>query len=478
MPLTHSRRTLLQGLAAGTAATALGSPVLARQATPVPSAHGGSSDADVIVVGAGLAGMGAAQALKLRGVSTIVLEARDRIGGRCFCDNSFPAPFDFGGQFFQQVVPNALGGTNNPLYDMFRAQGGPDVPCVLVPSFVENGQILPDAEQARFQDTATAVGAAIAAAGTAAQLGDPDISATDATAVLADLPWYTMTTAFLALALDAPVNRLSSQDVWNDVMFAINPDGSPSDKVNPTGMGNFAAQFAEGLDIRLATTVTGIDLTAAGQITVVTDQGPLTARAVIVTAPVTVLAAGKITFTPELPTEYQQAFADLPFGLVDKLGVAFSTDIFGETPANTVITRHLDAGLDAFAMALTKLADQPMMNLFFADDLAHELEAGGPAAQEAFAREFLTDTYGADAAKTLERTIIHPWGTDPWTMGSYSAAKVGKVGARATLAQSIDDRLYFAGEAVSTYAHSSLHGAYLTGQNAALEIADRFTASS
>ena len=478
MPLLHARRTLLQGLAAGTAAAAFGSPVLARQATPAPSARSGSSDADVIVVGAGLAGMGAGQALKLRGIPAIVLEARDRIGGRCFCDNSFPAPFDFGGQFFQQVVPNALGGTNNPLYDMYRAQGGPDVPCVLSPSFVANGQLLPDAEQEPFQETVAAVAAAIAAAGVAAQLGAPDISATDATAFLADLPWYTMTTAFLSLALDAPADRLSSQDVWNDVQFAINPGGSPSDKVNPTGMGNFAAQFAEGLDIRLATPVTAIDLTDADQITVITDQGPLTARAVIVTAPVTVLAAGKITFTPQLPAAYQQAFADLPFGLVDKLGIAFSSDVLGATPPNTVITRHLDANLDAFAMALAGLAGQPMMNLFFADDLAHELEAGGQAAQEAFAREFLADTYGADAAKAMERTIIHPWGTDPWTMGSYSAAKVGKAGARATLAQPIEDRLYFAGEAVSTYAHSSLHGAYLTGQQAALQIADHLMAAA
>ena len=284
-----------------------------------------------------------------------------------------------------------------------------------------------------------------------------------------------MTTAFLALALDAPVDRLSTLDVWNDLQFAINPDGSPTDKVNPSGMGNFAAQFAEGLDIRLGTPVTALDLTAADQITVMTDQGPLTARAVIVTAPMTVLAAGKITFTPDLPTAYQQAFADLPFGLVDKLGIAFSSDIFGATPANTVITRRLDADLSAFAMALARLADQPMMNLFFADDLARELEAGGEAAQEAFAREFLTDSYGADAAKAIERTIIHPWGTDPWAMGSYSAARVGKVGARATLAQSIDDRLYFAGEAVSTNAHSSLHGAFLTGQRAARQIADRYT---
>ncbi|MFT4036901.1 MAG: NAD(P)/FAD-dependent oxidoreductase [Thermomicrobiales bacterium] len=472
----RSRRSFLAG-AASTVALALPTRSLARQATPGATPAGGS-DATVIVIGAGLAGMGAAQALKLRGVPVVVLEARDRIGGRCFCDNTFPAPFDFGGQFFQQVVPNVFGGTNNPLFDMYRAQGGPDVPCVLRPSFYAEGVASPDSEQAAFDDTATAVGAAIAAAGIAAQLGAPDVSAADATSALADLPWYTMTTAFLALALDAPADRLSALDVWNDVQFAITPDGSPSDKVNPSGMGNFAAQFAAGLDIRLSTPVTAIDLSRSDRITVTTDKGPLTAQAVIVTAPATVLAAEKIAFTPALPVAYQQAFADLPFGVVDKLGIAFDRDIFDDTPANTVITRHLDAGLDAFAMALAKLAGQPMMNLFFADDLARELEAGGTPAQEAFAREYVTDTYGADAAKAIAHTIIHPWASDPWTMGSYSAAKVGKVGARATLAQPIDDRLFFAGEAVSTTAHSSLHGAYLTGQAAATQIADGWGAAN
>jgi hypothetical protein len=64
---------------------------------------------------------------------------------------------------------------------------------------------------------------------------------------------------------------VSVLDVWNDVEFAINLDGSPSDKVNPSGMGNFAAQFANGLDIRLSTRVTGIDMSGADLIEVITD---------------------------------------------------------------------------------------------------------------------------------------------------------------------------------------------------------------
>ncbi len=476
MASSLSRRSLVQGIAAGTAAAAFGSRALAWQGTPTAgSTH--SDDVDVIIIGAGLAGMGAGRELKLRGVSAVVLEARDRIGGRCYCDNSFPAPYDYGGQFFQQVVPNILGGTNNPLYDMYIAQGGPDVPCVLVPSFAENGALLPAADQDPFKDMTAAVGAELAVAGIAAQLGASDTSVADATADLSGEPWYTLTNSFMGLAFNVPLSQLSTLDAWNDLQYAINPTGAPSDKVNPTGMGNFAAQFAEGLDIRLSTRVTAIDMSGADRMTVTTDQGSLTARAVIVTVPVSLLAAGEIAFSPELPTEYSQAFADLPFGVVDKIGVAFSSDIFGTVPSNTIITSHQDQDTAQFTMGLAKLAGTPMMNVFVANDLARALESEGDAAFNAHVTEFVTATLGADAAAAIDRTHITAWGKDPWTLGSYSAAKVGKEGARKTLAEPIDNRLYFAGEAISATSHSSLHGAYLTGQAAAKGIAEQLGAA-
>jgi len=337
-----SRRSLVQGVAAGSVATSFASRALARQATPMTNSSNGGSECDVIVVGAGAAGLAAGQELAALGLRAVVLEARDRIGGRCYCDNTFPAPFDFGGRFYQQVVPNAFGGTNNPLYDLYIAQGSQDESVVLVPDFYENGARLPDAKQSPFHDIATAVGAELAVAGITAQLGASDLSVADLTADLAGQPWYTLTTAFLGLAFDAPASRLSVLDVWNDLQFAINPDGSPSDKVNPIGMGNFIARFADGLDIRLSTRVTEIDTTGADQVRVMTDQGPLSAKAVIVTAPVTVLAAGDITFRPPLPAAYSQAFDDLPFGVVDKIGIAFTSDVFAGASANSMVAQHLD----------------------------------------------------------------------------------------------------------------------------------------
>jgi monoamine oxidase len=428
-----------------------------------------SDDFDVIVVGAGVAGMAAGAKLKALGRRAKVLEARDRIGGRCYNDNSFPAPFDFGGQFFHQVVSNGQGGTNNPLYDLYRKQGGADVPVELVPQFFAAGAALPPAQQAELAVTVGLYSVNVGAAAVAAQLGAPDISVATAVAELSALPWFTLANAIVELALDGPPERLSCLDVFNDVVLGLSPDLATSDRINPTGMGNFVNQLAEGLDIALSTRVLEIDTSGIQRVKVVTDRGKLTARAVIVTAPMTVLAAGKITFTPPLPTQYEQAFHDLPFGLVDKLGIAFRTDVFSGVADNTSVTRHLDTSSGSTGVARMG-GKANMMNLLVGGQLARDLEAGGIAAFNSFAAEFLTATFGASMAASIDRTIVHPWGTDEWSMGSYSAARVGKVGARTTLATPINGRIYFAGEAVSTLSHSALHGAYLTAQKAATDI--------
>src|SRR5262249_43096464 len=158
--------------------------------------------------------------------------------------------------------------------------------------------------------------------------------------------------------------------------------------VNPGGMGNWILQFADGVDIRLSTQVTEIDTTHASRIKVVTDRGSLTAKAVIVAVPVTVLAAERIAFRPALPDGYVAAFHDRPFGPVDKVGLPCSWNVFGDPPDTLVVPRHLDTS--RFGMGLARLAGTPMMNLIVGGDLAVELEAGGIPAFRAYAEEFLT----------------------------------------------------------------------------------------
>jgi hypothetical protein len=80
------------------------------------------------------------------------------------------------------------------------------------------------------------------------------------------------------------------------------------------------------------------------------------------------------------------------------------------------------------------------------------------------AQDFVAPTFGVEAAGAIDRNLVHPWGTDPLAKGSYSSVTVGRVSARTTLAAPLDNQRYFAGQAISTTAHSALHGAYLTSQ--------------
>jgi monoamine oxidase len=427
------------------------------------------TDYDVIIVGAGLGGLGAGVGLT-QGQSnpprTVLLEAKDWVGGRCYSNNEFPAPFDYGGQFFHQIVYDSEGVSNNPLFEIYKAQGGSEIAIDLRPAFYQNGTRLPDSVQKEFRDTATAVGGLICNAGMDAGSGAPDVSAADATADLAGQPWYTLTMAFLELALDAKPARLSCLDAWNDMKLAITPDGSPSDRVNPFGMGNFIQQFANGLNIQLSTRVTEIDISDP-VIKVTTNRGALTTQALIITVPITLLAAfpPAIKIVGGLPLEYEEAFHNLPFGLVDKVGISFTEDVFGrDTQDNLMVTRYEDTS--NFAMGVAKLAGKPMMNLLVGGDLARTLEEGGKPAFQNYAEFFLRETFQIDKAK-IAKVDVHPWGTDEFSRGSYSAALPGMASYRKTLQSPIDNRILFAGEAVSSTAHSSLHGAWMTGLDAA-----------
>jgi len=94
------------------------------------------------------------------------------------------------------------------------------------------------------------------------------------------------------------------------------------------------------------------------------------------------------------------------------------------------------------------------------------------------AHEFVVAASGAEVAGAIDRTLVHPWGTDPLAKGSYSSVTVGKVSARTTLAAPLDDQRYFVGQAISTTAHSALHGAYLTSQSAAANIFEHLAAAT
>jgi monoamine oxidase len=227
-------------LAAG-CATASGSPV--------------SGDVDAVVVGAGIAGMAAAQSIRAGGHKVVVVEARDRVGGRCFCDNTFPVPFDFGAQLFHQVTPSPGGGTHNPLYDIAVVRGIVPVPAELDPVMFRDGApVSPDRNQL-LREKIGAIAKAINDAGSAAAAGARDVSAAQATVEYLGTDWYELASAVIALSTGKRGERTSSLDSYRFGSLDETEGDAPTDFLNPSGMGNFIATFRDGLDIAFNTVV-------------------------------------------------------------------------------------------------------------------------------------------------------------------------------------------------------------------------------
>ncbi len=111
-----------------------------------------------------------------------------------------------------------------------------------------------------------------------------------------------------------------------------------------------------------------------------------------------------------------------------------------------------------------------MIECYFGGALARDLEQEGGDAFARLAIDQIAAHLGADIRKRLKPIFGSAWGRDPYALGAYSYARPGDAGARPLLAASVDDRLFFAGEACSVNDYSTAHGAYRTGETAADEI--------
>lgn len=413
------------------------------------------STADVIVIGAGVAGLAAAAALRAAGRSCMVLEAAGQVGGRARTVMVGGDAFDLGATWLHDA-------DRNPLADLARAHGD-----VLADADAARGRVL-------LTDGRTATAEEEAGYWRAAALFDrichdrarqePDISVTAAIAALRDDPWMdTIETWEAAQIAAADPRRLSVRD-WsaNDLQGR-----------NLWVTGGIGALVARRL-ARLAGTV-ALDTRATriawdGDLMVVeTSQGTLRAGSCIVTVSVGVLAAGGIVFDPPLPASHRDAIAGLPMGLLTKVALHVpGTERFGLAPG-TSLRRRLVRALEPAMSFHFWPGGAAHIAGFVGGPVAWELAQGGEGATKAFARQQLADALGAEAVAAVGEITVSPWGTDPLHRGAYAYAVAGQAGARATLGTPLaGGRLVFAGEAVCTDGLAgTVGGAFLCGERAA-----------
>lgn len=403
-----------------------------------------ASAVDVVVIGAGAAGIAAGRRLAEAGVSFLVLEARERVGGRAW------------------TVPTALGpGIDLGCEWLHSADRNPWTTIARAAGFAVDER-LPDWRRriaTRFGDKAQAEWIAARAAYEqrfeAAAARPEDAAAS--TLLVPGERWNGLLDAISSWANGVELDRLS---ILDHARYANN-DSEVNWRVLE-GYGTLVAAHSAALPIRLGTIVESIDHRGT-DIAIEINGGILRARTVIVTVSSNVLAAEAIRFIPALPAKLAAA-QGLPLGIANKLFFAIKN-----SAEDFPIDRHVLGYIDRTATGgyLLRPHGWPIISGYFGGRLATELEREGPQAMAAFALDELAGIYGGNIRNRLSFLAASAWAGDRFARGAYSYALPGHAGDRAALAAPVDNRLFFAGEACSADDFSTAHGAYFTGRAAA-----------
>jgi len=443
--------------------------------TPPPSACG---SLDVAIVGAGIAGLSAANTLIAAAKNVVVLEARNRVGGRALSDNSFATPVDLGAEWFSFVTKSSgsPGQTNNALFDIAVSRGlqvfADEYPRVFY-DIIPPPQPLPPNDPNVIAAAGT-LASMLALINTAATSG-PDISAAAATASLAAETWYGLGAGIIAREHGADLSSLSVLDLFNLTQLGV-PLTVPSDanQLIPSGMGNFISSFANGVPIKLNTPVSSISWDNPCGVELTTPAGIVNARAVIVTVPLGVLASEGLTFNPALPSQYQDAISGLPMGVVEKIALQFNKDVFNVGEINTLATPLVDKIDNSFVQA--QLWGKNVGICIVGSNLARDLDAVGGNALIDYALATMESMFGSSVSGAFVKGNNSSWLNDPYSRGAYTYATPGAVPLRTALAAPVGNQVFFADEGLSVLKHSSLPGAYDTGQAAAQLVLDALKA--
>lgn len=396
----------------------------------------------VVVVGAGAAGIGAARRLRAAGVSAIVLEAGDRVGGRAHTVVREGLALDLGCGWLHSAERNPwVGIADEAGLTIDRSNPGW--------SKQWRGLGFPPADQEAF-------GAAYAAFDAEVE----QLAAGDDVPLSAALP----AAGDWAGAIDAVVGYLdgaSAADVSLHDHHAFDAVASENNWRVVEGYGTAVARAAAGLDVRIGMAVRAVTLDRSG-VRITTASGTLDATHVIVTVSAGVLASGAIVFDPALP-DVAAAAHDLPMGHVGKLFLA--VDGAEELPVDGHLRGHASASRSA-SHRLRPLG-MPMIECYFGGPYAADLQAAGDAAVVSAMTGELTGLLGSSWRQRLRPLALSHWSAEPHILGAWSYARPGKRGARFRLAMPIDDRLYFAGEASEPEDIGTAHGAFASGVRAA-----------
>jgi len=394
---------------------------------------------DVIVIGAGAAGIGAGRRLTNAGVSFALLEARERVGGRALTLPHEFGPIDLGCGWLHS-------GDRNVMTAMAEAMGF-HVSRTAAPWTRQSGDHgLSGPDQANFAKTFAAFEKRV----------DEEAEHNPPAAASAYLEpgnrWTPMMNAVFSYISGASLDHIDARD------YARYEDTGVNWRVRE-GYGALIAALGAQLPVELGVEALSVDYSGA-RVRVETQRGVIEANCAIVTLPTSLI--GALRLTPDVP-EKREAALGLPLGWAEKLYFAL------DEPEMFPVDGHLFPRFDSADVGSYHLrpSGKRMVEAYFGGAMAHGLAQAGAAAMEDYAKQELAELLGSSFPRHLTLLASSSWATDAHALGSYSYAKPGFADMRAVLAAPVAERVFFAGEACSRARYSTAHGAFQTGYEAA-----------
>ncbi|KAG6498338.1 hypothetical protein ZIOFF_046250 [Zingiber officinale] len=430
-----------------------------------------SSPPSVIVIGGGISGIAAARALCNASFNVILLESRDRLGGRVHTDYSFGCPVDMGASWLHGVcnenslapLIRSLGlrlyrtsGDNSVLYDhdlesyaLFDKDGN-QVPQQVVIKVGETFErILKETEKVRDENNS-------------------DMSLLQAISIVLDrnpylrqegleyevLQWYICR---MEAWFAADVDTISLKN-WDQEHVLTGGHGLMVQGYHPV-----IQALAKNIDIHLNHRVKRIVQRNNRVIVTVQNGNTFVADAAIITVPLGVLKANLIEFEPKLPEWKLSAISDLGVGIENKIALRFDKVFWPNVEVLGLVAQTSYAC--GYFLNLHKATGHPVLVYMTAGRFAYDIEKLSDEEAVDFVMLQLRKMI-PDATDPIQH-LVSRWGTDPDSLGAYSCDLVGKPADLYERLCDPVDNLYFAGEAASADHSGSVHGAYTSGIMAA-----------
>ena len=419
------------------------------------------ADVEVVVIGAGIAGLGAAKSLAEQGAKVVILEAKPHIGGRLFTDFSMGAPFEYGAGWIHGPSED------NPTKQLANAVNAQTVVTDddNLTVFSADGEEWDDEEVEELnEDWADA----LYKVDEELELHDPR----SLSQALGDLVPGALReegtvwafSAYTEFSKGAPIENLSAVYHDDDEAFDL------PDVVVTTGYDKILGPLAEGLDIRLSTKVTAIEYGDDG-VTVTTDQGDFEGDYAVCSLPLGVLKDGTVAFDPPLPGDYRENIEDIGFGSVTKIAFKFEQPFWDvETQYFGIMTEQ--KGRWNFWLNYRTFSPENIILGLSVGAYAPRADRMSDAEMQADALEVLRGVWGDAVGEPTQMLTTH-WSTDPDALGAYAFPTPGcRPSQFDDLAEPVEDVLLLCGEhTIFDYAGTT-HGAYMSGLRAAETIID------